>query len=427
MNGNTLGHYKGNLDKPMANSIRISPLHKWTMLKKISFLIVLAFLPACSSRPGQQDSGDFDSILRNAVDRNQVPGIVAMAADEKGIIYEGAFGYKKDAIFAIASMTKPVTSVAVMQLVEDGKVDLDTAVATYLPELGKVQVLEGSTLRPPKSTMTVRHLLTHTSGFAYEFINSALHNYVAQGKVPSLLAGGDGFLQSPLFFDPGTRMEYGISVDWLGRLVERITGMSLDEYFREKFFEPLGMQDTYFNVPVEKHPRLAAAFQRTNNGDLVQNPAQPQQPVKFFSGGGGLYSTAADYLTFMQALLGDGRTGNQSILRAETIAEMGRNQIGELTVHIPIPSVMPELLVDKATMPGGIDTFGLGFALNSKALDNGRGVNTMSWLGINNTYFWIDREKKVCAVIMSQMLPCLDLGPLRTVEEFERILYSRLD
>ena len=392
------------------------------MRKRIGFLSAFLMLAACSSRAPLRDAAVLEKVLRTAVDQKQVPGVVAMVATADGVAYEGAFDLTKDTIFAIASMTKPITSVAVMQLVEAGKVKLDEPAATYLPELSKVQVLEGSTLRAPKSAVTVRQLLTHTSGFAYEFMNATLHDYVAQGKAPSSLAEGDGFLQSPLLSDPGTRWEYGISTDWLGRLVERVTGQSLEAYFRLKIFEPLGMQDSYFNVPVDKQARLAAVFRRTGDGGLTQEKPWTLEPVEFYSGGGGLYSTAADYMKFEQAILAGGELGNQRMLSSETVSEMGQNQIGIHTLR-PFSSVMPELVGDGTTLPGGLDKFGLGFALNSRASDSGRGANTMSWAGIYNTFFWIDRERKVCAVLMSQMLPGADAGALKLAGDFDRAVY----
>jgi methyl acetate hydrolase len=392
------------------------------MMKKNRFLVVLVMLAACAP---QRNATDLHNILRTAVEQKRIPGVVAMVATSGGIVYEGAFGFNKDTIFAIASMTKPITSVAVMQLVEAGRLSLDEPATTYLPELGKVQVLGGSSLRAPIGAITVRQLLTHTSGFGYEFMSAELRDFVAHGNVASQQAGGDGFLRSPLLHDPGVQWEYGISTDWLGRLVERVTHESLEAYFRLRIFGPLGMPDTYFNVPVDKQSRLAARFHRTKDGDLAKEPPQPQNPVEFFSGGGGLYSTAADYLTFARAILAGGQLGGRRILRAETVADMGRNQIGSLTLH-PFSSVTPELMVDGINLPGGIDKFGLGFALNSKTLGSGRGANTMSWAGIFNTFFWIDREKKICAVIMSQMSPFEDSGPLKTVEEFDRAVYAWL-
>ena len=396
------------------------------MAKRIGLLGAVLVMAACAPSAQKRTTAELDNVLRMAVAQRRVPGVVAMVATADAVAYEGAFNMNKDTIFAIASMTKPVTSVAVMQLVEAGKVKLDDPAATYLPEVAKTQVLDGGKLRAPKSQFTVRQLLTHTSGFGYEFMNRQLHDYVAQGKVPSMLAGGDGFLKAPLLFDPGARWEYGISVDWLGRLVEKMSGQSLEAYFRQRVFEPLGMEDTYFNVPPGKHPRLASLSQRKEDGGLAEQPRQPVKPVEFFSGGGGLFSTAADYLKFARALMAGGQLGQQRILTPESVAAMGTNQIGELGLR-PFSSLVPQLAKDGAALPGGLDKFGLGFALNTQPLEKGRGANTLSWAGIYNTFFWIDREKKVCAVLMTQMSPGLDDGPRTLLEGFDRAVYAWRD
>jgi CubicO group peptidase (beta-lactamase class C family) len=277
-------------------------------------------------------------------------------------------------------------------------------------------------MRAPKRPITIRHLLTHTAGFGYEFMNRDLLGMVGKGTLPSLMAGGDGFLKAPLLFDPGSRWEYGISTDWLGRIVERVSGQSLDAYFRQHVFDPLGMQDSFFVVPPDKQPRLARMFQRTTDGALAEQPPRPAPRGEFYSGGGGLFSTARDYLTLARALMAGGQLGQARILTADSVAAMGRNQIGDLTVR-PFESVMPELATDNAALAGDLDKFGLGFALNSKPSSAGRGAQTLTWAGIFNTFFWIDRERQVSAVLMTQMLPGLDPGPAKLLEEFDRAVY----
>ena len=396
------------------------------MEKKIGLLGALLIAAAYAPNAPARSTANLDDVLRTAVEQRRVPGVVAMVATADAVAYEGAFGIQKDAIFAIASMTKPVTSVAVMQLVETGKVKLDEPAATYLPELAAVQVLEGGVLRAPKTPLTVRQLLTHTSGFGYEIFNADLRDYAAQGKVPSMMAGGDGFLKAPLLFDPGTRWEYGISTDWLGKLVEKVSGQSLEAYFRQAVFAPLGMDDTFFEVPPGKQPRLVSVHQRKEDGTLAAQPRPPAKPVEFFSGGGGLHSTAEDYLKFARAMMAGGRLGQRRILTPESVAMMGRNQIGELTLR-PLPSFIPQLATDRAVMPGRPDKFGLGFAMNTQPLEKGRGANTLSWAGPYNTFFWIDRDKKVCAVLMTQMLPFLDDGPKALMDDFDRAVYAWRD
>jgi methyl acetate hydrolase len=396
------------------------------MAQKIAFLAALLLVAAHGSTATKRSTAVLDDVLQAAVEHRRVPGVVAMVATGDGVAYAGAFGFERDAIFAIASMTKPVTSVAVLQLVEAGKVRLDEPATTYLPELATVQVLEGGVLRAPKVIPTVRQLLTHTAGFGYEFLNKEIFDYAAQGKIPHMMAGGEAFTKAPMVFDPGTRWEYGVNTDWLGKLVERVSGQSLEDYFRQRVFEPLGMNDTSFNVPAEKRRRLVRVYQRKEDGTLAAQPAPPAEPVKFFSGGGGLHSTAEDYLKFTRAIMAGGQLGQRRILAPESVATMGRNQIGEVALR-PMPSFIPQLAKDRAEMPGRPDKFGFGFALNTTPLEKGRGANTLSWAGIFNTFFWIDRDKKVCAVVMTQMLPFFEDGPAALITEFDRAVYAWRD
>ncbi len=404
-------------------------------------LIVSTFATGCTNGAPKPDTDEIDRVLRGAVEQKKVPGAVAMIATADGVIYQGAFGNRDvrrgvpmttDSIFRIASMTKPVTSVAVMQLMERGHVKLDEPAGTYLPELSRVQVLEGpdaktgkAKLGPPKTVVTVRHLLSHTSGFGYEFFNRELHDYVATGAVPSILDGGDGFLKAPILFDPGSRWEYGISTDWLGKLVEAISGESLEDYCHQHIFEPLGMADTFFNIPAGKQLRLVTVHQRKDDGGLAEIPAQPVNPAQFLSGGGGLHSTAGDYLKFTRMLLGGGQLGQTRILEPETVTLMGENQIADLTVG-EIRSLMPQFAKDAARIPGSLDKFGLGFAINTKPVDRGRAAGSLAWAGVYNTFFWIDPAQKICAVIMMQMSPFLDDAPAGIIEEFERAVYASI-
>jgi CubicO group peptidase (beta-lactamase class C family) len=335
-----------------------------------------------------------------------------------------------DSIFHIASMTKAVTAVAVLQLIESGRVKLDEPAATYLPELAKVQVLEEfdpatkkAKLRPPKTPPTVRQLLTHTSGFGYDFFDVRLHEYVEAGLAPAITGDSDAFLKAPLMFDPGTHWEYGISYDWLGELVEQVSGETLEEYFRRHIFEPLGMTDTFFNVPAEKQARVVALQLRQADGSFVEPPPQPMKPVKFFSGGGGLYSTAGDYLKFERMVLNGGMFGGKRILRAETVAEMSHNQIGEMKLA-ELRSTIPQLIKNPVRLPGSPDKFGWGFGINSRAVEGGRAAGSLAWDGIFNTFFWIDVSGKTCGVVLMQTLPFSDDGALAAEEEFERALYA---
>lgn len=325
-------------------------------------------------------------------------------------------------------MTKPVTSVAVMQLVERGRVKFDAPASTYLPELSKLQVLEGfddagkPKLRPAKSSPTVRQLLSHTSGFGYELFNPLLQRYVAAGAVPSAQRGDDGFLLAPLLFDPGTRFEYGISTDWLGWLIEKVSGQDLETYFREQIFQPLAMNDTFFNVPAGKQPRLVAIHARQGDA-LVQAPPQPLRPAQFFSGGGGLFSTPKDYLKFARMLLGGGKLGGKQILRPQTVAEMSRNQIGGFELP-EFRSLAPRLANDPIRVPGSMNKFGLGFGITAQKVAGGRSAGAYGWAGIFNAFFWVDPQRKICAVLMMSVLPFSDEVINSVVEQFERAVYA---
>ena len=397
--------------------------------------LIVTLFPNSSAKSGNP----IDQVLREAVGEKKVPGVVAMVAVGDHVTYQGASGKRDtiknipmsvDSIFRIASMTKPITSVAAMQIVESGRVKLDEPAATYLPEVSQVQVLEefdagtgNAKLRPPKSLLTVRQLLTHTSGFVYEFFDPKMQAYTASGAVPSIRLGDGDFLKAPILFDPGTRWEYGISTDVLGRLVEKVSGQTLEEYFRQHIFQPLGMTDTFFDVPPDKQTRVVALGTRQEDGSFVEPPPQPFQPVRFYSGGGGLYSTASDYLKFERMVLGGGKLDNKRILQSETVNEMTRNQIGDLTLP-EMRSLAPQFAKDPIHVPGSLDKFGLGFAINTKPVEGGRSGGSLAWAGIYNTFFWIDPPRKTCAVMLMQILPFSDDGANSVVEHFERAVYA---
>ena len=279
-----------------------------------------------------------DEALRNAVDRKEIPGVVAMAADRSRVIYQGAFGMadiaaarpmQLDALFRIASMTKPVTAVAAMQLVERGHVALDDPAEKYFPDFANQSVLElfdaatgAYKLRPATKPVTVRHLFTHTSGLGYRFTSPTLRDYKPRAGDPA----------RPLLFEPGEQWMYGTSTDWLGRLVEKISGLSLDEYFRRRIFAPLRLSDTFYDVPQAKQSRLVAAHRRQVDGSLAKLPVQPR-PTGFKPiGGGGLSSTASDYIRFTRMLLNGGELDGARILSAGSVAAMAQNQIGSVGV-----------------------------------------------------------------------------------------------
>lgn len=374
-----------------------------------------------------------DRELREVIVRGEVPGLVAMAADRRGVVFQGAYGRAEagtsrvmtvDAIFRIASMTKAVTSVAAMQLVEEGRLALDDAAAKHLPELATVQVFESFDpetgayrLRPPKSPITVRHLLTHTAGLGYGFINPTLGNFKPRD--------GETHAFGPLLFDPGTDWHYGTSTDALGRIVEKLAGRDLEAHFRARIFAPLGLSDTSYTLPPEKFARLVSVHRRITDGVFSEDPPKPPPPPKTFSGGGGLYSTAPDYLRFLRALLNGGELDGVRILSAESVAAMGRNQIGDLHPRMH-RSTMPERSRDFTFTNEAFDKWGLGFQISGAPAEGRRAPGSLSWAGIFNTYFWIDPASGVAGVILMQFGPFADPQALAAYARFERGVYQRV-
>ncbi len=372
-----------------------------------------------------------DKAWKDSAARRGIPAAAAMVANGQTVEYSGAIGAaREDSIFRIFSMTKAVTSVAAMQLVEKGKLKLDEPAARRLPEQEKLQVLEGfdattgaPRLRPAKTAVTARHLLTHTAGFGYEFTSAEIAMYAAKTGRAGMTDLRKGVLDAPLLFDPGTRWHYGINTDWLGRLVEKVSGQRLGEYFAQHIFEPCGMVDTGFSLPESKWPRVVVLHQREENGKLVESALPPPKQPAYESGGGGLLSTAADYVRFMQIFLNGGRSGKGQVLKTQTVEDMGRNQIGQLSAG-RIRSAMPMFSRDCDFHPGFEDKFGLGFLINPVAYEGGRSAESLAWAGAANTYFWIDRRKGKCAVLLMQILPFFDVEAVGVLREFEKGVYA---
>jgi CubicO group peptidase (beta-lactamase class C family) len=385
-------------------------------------------------------SAQIDTVLRRAADAKDVPGVVAVAATDKGIFYEGAFGTRDlakgpdmslDTIFRIASMTKAVTSVAAMQLVEQGRLQLDHPIGSVLPELSAPQVLEGfdesgaPRLRPAKRPITLRLLLTHTAGFGYEFLNADLIRYVKTSGTPSTSTGKLASLRLPLVFDPGDRWEYGINIDWVGRAVEAVSGQPLEVYFRDKIFAPLGMTDTDYAISGAQQSRLVGVHQRKPDGSLEPISVADPPWREFWSGGGGLNSTGRDYLVFLQMLMHQGSFNGARLLRPETVALMGQNQIGDINAGVA-KTAMPSRSNDFDFFPSIPCKWGLGYMINTQPGPNGRSAGSLTWAGIYNTYYWLDPQKHVAGVILTQLLPFADHKVVKLYGEFEAAVYGAL-
>jgi methyl acetate hydrolase len=381
-----------------------------------------------------------NQVLKAAIDRGDVPGVVAMAATREGPLYQGAFGKRAlpdgaamtaDTVFWIASMTKAVTSTAAMQLVTEGKLTLDQPIARVLPELASPQVLEGfdgagePRLRPARRPITLRHLITHTAGFVYAIWNSDIGRYIEKTGTPDIITCQNASLSLPLTFDPGEKWDYGINIDWVGKAVERVSGQRLGEYFAERLFGPIGMKDTTFKLTPGHRARMVSMHARGEDGALAPiDFAMPEEP-EFEMGGGGLYSTAADYLAFQRIFLNEGRAGSRQVLKPETVRMMAENAIGDLNVGL-LKTVAPSYSNDAEFFPGMVKKWGLGFMISTGQVPGGRSPGSLAWAGLGNTYFWIDPAKGIAGVILMQLLPFADRKALALFESFEKGVYASL-
>jgi len=382
-----------------------------------------------------------DALLQSAVSRGDVPGVVATATNRDETLYEGGFGERilgsgeamtLDTVVWIASMTKAITGVAAMQLVEQGKLELDSPASAIISSLGEVQVLVGfdddgqPLTRPPRRPITLRHLLTHTAGFSYEFWNDSIIRYQQAKGIPQLNTCENAALATPLLFDPGERWEYGISIDWVGKLVEAISGKRLGQYMKDYIFDPLCMTSTGFKLTPDMRSRLAKVHQRGDDDALTPTDLEMPQEPEFEAGGSGLYSTVGDYLKFIRAMLNQGRTNGGEILKPGTVALMSRNQMGDCRV-CALKTTMPPLSNDLEFFPGMAKTWGLTFMINTERAPTGRSAGSLSWAGLANSYFWIDPVAGVGGAYATQVLPCADEKSLSLYYEFEKTVYRQVD
>ncbi|MDB5991654.1 MAG: Twin-arginine translocation pathway signal [Herbaspirillum sp.] len=381
-----------------------------------------------------------DRTLQQAVDNKTVAGVVAMGATDKGLIYEGAFGkadidagtpMSMDNVFWMLSMTKAITATACMQLIEQGKMQLDQPASQILPELKAPMVLEGydaagkPKLRPAKRPITVRHLLTHTSGYTYPVWSGEIFQYEKVTGMPDIAYSMNGALTAPLEFDPGERWQYGISMDWVGKLVEAASDQSLEVYFRENIFAPLGMSNSGFLIGSAQKKRVATMYNRQPDGALKSAPFEMNQRPEFFSGGGGLFSTPRDYMALLQMLVRGGRSHGTRILKPETVASMFKNQIGDLNV-VEMKSAQPAYSNSFDEFPGMTHKWGLSFDINTQAGPHGRSAGSGSWAGLLNCYYWIDPVKHVTGAMFTQLLPFYDERVVKLWGQVEEGLYGGL-
>ncbi len=380
-----------------------------------------------------------DRALTEAAAKVEIPGVVVAAALPGGEIYRRAFGRRDlskpdemtgDTLFWIASMTKPVVSAAAMQLLEQGKVTLDEDLGGVLPALARPQVLEGwdasgaPRLRPARAPVTLARLLTHTAGFSYELWNEDIVRYQKHADLPGITSCENRALMTPLVADPGTSWEYGINIDYVGKLVEALSGERLDAYLARHIFAPLGMTETTFRIRADQRPRLAAMHTRAADGTLAPMAFEVPQEPEFHMGGGGLYGTAGDYLAFCRMILNQGEPTGARVLRPETVALMVQNQIGPLNVT-RMKTSAPAATNDAEFFPGMVKKWGFGFMISTEAVPGRRAAQSLAWAGLANTYFWIDPGSQVAGVFLTQILPFADARVLDLYEAFEAEMYRR--
>jgi methyl acetate hydrolase len=391
----------------------------------------LSSFSAGHAEPIPWASRKLDDILKGAVEAREVPGVVAMAATDKSIVYEGAFGPRcagattkmsSDTVFRIASMVKLLTSVAALQLVERGKLAQDEPVEKVDPSLASPFVLTGfdakgvPQLRPAQKPLTLHNLLTHTSGFSYPLWDAEIVRYLKCAYKDQKLP------RKPLAFDPDAKWSYGSSIDKVGRLVEIASGMPLDRYFHEHITGPLGMRDTAFNIDTGQRAREASIHRRNPDGSFRPEPLEKPSVSTAFLGGGGIYSTAPDYLTLLQALLNGGSLRGTDILKPQTVALMSENQIGDIEAGI-MKTTNPGLSCDVDFFPGIRKRWSFGHMITLDPVKDGRKAGSLTWAGLLNTYYWVDPASGIAGVIMMQMLPFADPRALNLYRRFERGVY----
>jgi CubicO group peptidase (beta-lactamase class C family) len=380
-----------------------------------------------------------DGVLERAVDAGAVPNVAAIAADRDGIVYAGAAGPRVagepdpvtvDTHFRIMSMTKMVATVAALQLIERGALELDAPIERYCPQWANLQVLDGfdgdvPRLRPPASQATVKHLLTHTSGLSYWFWNADIVHWEAATGTPNVLSGDNVVFTAPLIADPGTRYEYGINTDWLGKVIEAASGSTLDAVIAESITGPLGMSETAFLMSADQRATSVPVHLQGEDGAWAASEIDLRQDPEYWAGGHGLHSTPRDYLKFQRALLGDGTSPDGvRILEKATVDAAFTNQIGDLDFPAAIATADPASSMDFSAGRGY--KWGYGLLLNTEDVPGARRAWSGAWAGLLNTHFWVDRTTGITGAIYTQFLPFVTPKAMQLYQDFERALYASL-
>ncbi len=331
-------------------------------------------------------------------------------------------------IFRIASMTKPIVTLAALQLVAGGDLRLDQPMKEILPELGEVQVVsrKGDELvfAPLARDITLHHLLTHTSGYAYDFHAEMIAELVAQEKIAGVASDNDAFLAAPLIFQPGENWEYGINIDWAGKIIEKVCGVDLNEYVKANILRPLGMEHTSFSINDLNADALVPLGLRDDDGNLSDvSELMPNVTDGPYLGGGGLYSNVGDYMKFMRMVLQNGQGPDSEILPSGMVRDMFANQIGDMQVGY-MPSQNPMLAKSHGWFEDNSMKWGYGLMVNETEVAGRRSAGAGAWSGLYNTFFSVDPARDTACVIMMQMLPVYNEAALAVFDTFERAVYS---
>ena len=381
-----------------------------------------------------------DAVLDGVVSGSpRVPGVVALATNREGNIYEGAAGLRSlgngqamttDTVCAIFSTTKALAGTACLQLVEDGRLDLDAPAKNYAPDIGGIQVLDGfdadgdPILRPPKRDVTTRMLLLHTAGFGYDFFNEQYNRLAEEHGQPSIVTSSRASLMTPLLFDPGDEWEYGSNIDWAGQVIEGIAGKRLGEVMHERILEPLGMDSTSFTLDGDMRSRMAVIHQREDDGSLDPLDFELPDP-EVHMGGHGLYSTVEDYCKFIRMWLNDGMGPDGQVLDSQTVEKAEQNGLGEMKIK-GLPGVIPTLSNYAEFFPGMPKSWALTFMINDEDAPTGRPAGSLAWAGLANLYYWIDRSNRVGGFWATQIFPFADPTSVVGYLDFETAIYSNL-
>lgn len=367
------------------------------------------------------------ALLDGAVAKGALHGVAAVVVDRNGQLFHHAAGEASEhSVFRNASMTKAVATTAALQLVEQGRLSLDATVESILPEFGELSVLDGfdgdqPRLRPPASKATVRQLMTHSAGLGYFFLNEKLLRFHTLTGEPSPLSGLKRSLSVPLVNDPGTAWEYGVNTDWLGLVVEKLTGQSLGSYLQQFVYGPLGMTDSTFEPSAEQRQRLLRVMQRQADGKLAPSQLDLPPTSEWDAAGHGSYGSVQDYGRFVQAWLNDGA----GILKPATVEMALQNHLGDIQLPTLMKSTVPELSNDVPGLPVP-QSWGLGFHLTLADLPGMRSNGTGDWAGVFNSFYWIDRSKGIGGVLMTQLLPFFDMPVIETLMGFEMAVYQQV-